>query len=144
MATNSNITICNSTSETISDSESDDTKTKSTETGPAPETATDKTPPKKKLKRLSRFQAAWESDFEWCRKVYGNVYEAQCTLCNRKFSIGHGGRTDVTTHSKSDIHMRNVSAARSSSVRSYFVKSTPTGLERQVGFYLLGCNSFCL
>lgn len=92
------------------------------------------TPPKKKLKRLSRFQKTWESDFDWCRKVYDNEYEAHCTLCNRKFSIGHGGRNDVTTHSKSDVHIRNVSAARSSSVRSYFVKSTPTGLDRQVGF----------
>jgi len=90
------------------------------------------TPKKKKAKRLSRFQTKWESDFDWCRRVPGNMFEANCTLCNRNFGIGHGGRNDLTIHSKSDLHKGNVNAARSSSVFSYFVKSTPTGLDKQV------------
>ena len=54
------------------------------------------TPKKKKAKRLSRFQTKWESDFDWCRRVPGNMFEANCTLCNRNFGIGHGGRNDLT------------------------------------------------
>lgn len=60
------------------------------------------------------------------------MFEANCTLCNRNFGIGHGGRNDLTIHSKSDLHKGNVNAARSSSVLSYFVKSTTTGLDKQV------------
>jgi len=60
------------------------------------------------------------------------MFEANCTLCKRNFGIGHGGRNDLTIHSKSDLHKGNVNSARSSSVLSYFVKSTPTGLDKQV------------
>ena len=90
------------------------------------------TPPKKRVKRLCSFQTSWESEFTWCRKVSGNCFEAQCTLCSKKFSIGHGGRNDLTTHAKSDSHTRYVMAAKCSSVRSFFVKSAPTGIDRQV------------
>jgi hypothetical protein len=93
---------------------------------------TDTTPQKKKAKRLCRFQTSWESEFTWCRKVSGNCFEAHCVLCCKKFSVGHGGRNDLTAHTKSDLHKRNVVAAKSESVRSFFVKSTPTGIDRQV------------
>jgi len=83
----------------------------------------DRTPPK--MKRLCRFKQSWEKDFEWCRKVPGNEFKA-CTLCRREISIGHGGLHDVSTHNKSELHLRAVDAARSSSVRSFFVAAEVT------------------
>ena len=106
----------------------------------------DRTPPKKKMKRLCRFKQSWETEFEWCRKVSENDYKAFCTLCRREFSIAHGGLHDVSTHSKSELHLRAVDAARSSSIRSFFVATTPAGVDRQVGsicsfHHLLSLNS---
>ena len=91
----------------------------------------DRTPPKKKIKRLCRYKQSWEKDFEWYRKVPGNEFKACCTLCRREFSIGHGGLHDVSTHNKSELHLRAVDAARSSSVRSFFVRTSPAGVDRQ-------------
>jgi hypothetical protein len=90
------------------------------------------TPPKKKVKRLCRFMPTWEKEFTWCKQVIGNRFEAQCTLCHKTFSVGHGGRNDLTSHTKSDMHARNTMAAKCSSIQSFFVKSTPTGIDKQV------------
>jgi hypothetical protein len=92
----------------------------------------DATPPKKKRKRLCRFNSSWAKEFSWCRGVTKNCFEVECTLCRRRFSIGHGGRNDLTSHMKSDSHKRNASAAKCSSIPSFYVKSTPTGIDKQV------------
>jgi hypothetical protein len=60
------------------------------------------------------------------------MFEGRCTLCGKTFSVGHGGKNDVTQHSKSEAHTKAVEAARSSSVRSYFVIAAPIGVDRQV------------
>ena len=62
----------------------------------------------------------------------GQHVKASCMLCRQEFSIGHGGLHDVSTHSKSELHLctHHVDAARSSSVRSFFIRNTPTGVDR--------------
>ena len=90
------------------------------------------TPPKKKIKRLCRFLSTWETEFTWCRQVPGNQFKAQCTLCHTRFSISHGGRNDLTSHATTGLHVRNTKPAKCSDVRSFFVKSTPTGIDKQV------------
>ena len=61
------------------------------------------TVPKKKAKWLCSFQASWEADYERCGKVASNKFKAHCTLCNRKFTVGHGGLNDIMHHFKSSI-----------------------------------------
>lgn len=90
-------------------------------------------PPKKKRKRLCAFNPSWETDYNWCRKVPGDKFKARCTACDKVFSVGHGGLHDVTQHSKTPTHTGAVSAARSASVRGYFVRTSPTGVDKQVG-----------
>ena len=94
--------------------------------------ASESPPPRKKAKRLCRFQSSWVDEFSWCQKVPGNIFQAHCRVCTRKFSIAHGGKNDLTVHGKSDVHLKNVAAAKSSSVAAFFVRSTPTGLDKQV------------
>ena len=75
-----------------------------------------------KKKRLCRFQTPWEEQFSWSQKVAGNIYEAHCKVCMRKFSIAHGRRNDMTAHPKADLHLKSAAAAKSSSVASFFVR----------------------
>ena len=90
-------------------------------------------PHKKKAKRLCAFRPSWEMDNNWCRKVPGNKFKARCTVCGKTFSVAHGGLHDVTQYSKSPTRTGAVSAARSASAHGYFVRTAPTGLDRQVG-----------
>jgi hypothetical protein len=71
--------------------------------------------------------------------VSENYFQAQCTLCRKKFAIGHGGRNDLTVHATSDFHICNVKAAHCSSVLSFFVKPSPTGIDKQVCNALYTC-----
>jgi hypothetical protein len=101
----------------------------------------DTTPPKKR-KRLCRFNPAWLKEFSWCREVPSNRFEVECKLCRRIFSVGHGGKNDISSHNKSDFHKRNVASAKCSSIRSFYVASTPTGLDKQVSMsncYFVAC-----
>jgi len=56
--------------------------------------------PPKKPKRLYNYRADWSAEFNWCLKVAVNVFAAECNLCRKTFSIGHGGRSDLLQHSK--------------------------------------------
>ena len=68
----------------------------------------DTTPPKKKTKRLCNYRAEWSAEFTWCQKVAGNVFAADCNLCRKTVSIGHGGRSDLIQHSKTEGHQKAV------------------------------------
>lgn len=93
----------------------------------------DTTPPKKKPKRLCNYRAEWSAEFTWCQKVAGNVFAADCNLCRKTVSIGHGGRSDLIQHSKTEGHKKAVRGATTTSVRKFFTNvSLPTGIDRQV------------
>ena len=94
-----------------SDSESDTNSASNTSVG---------TPAKKKPKRLCRYRAEWSAEFSWSVKVAGNVFAADCNLCRKTVSIGHGGRSDLLQHSKTDGHKKAVRAATTTSVHKFF------------------------
>ena len=79
------------------------------------------TPPKKKVKRLCPFMPTWEKEFMWCKQVIGKRFEPQSTLRCKTFSVGHGGRNDLTSHTKSDMHARNTMAAKCSLLIHSFI-----------------------
>jgi len=92
------------------------------------------TPPTKKPKRLCNYRAEWIVKFNWCLKVPGNVFAADCNLCRKTVSIGHGGRSDLVQHSKTEGHKKAVRGATTTSVRKFFTNvNLPTGIDRQVG-----------
>jgi len=96
--------------------------------------ATVGTPTKKKPKRLCRYRADWSVEFSWSTKVTGNVFAADCNLCRKTVSIGHGGRNDLLQHSRTDGHKKAVRAAITTSVHKFYTNvSQPTGIDRQVG-----------
>lgn len=66
------------------------------------------TPPRKKKKRMQKYREEWEKENSWVGKVQDNEYKANCTVCRRIFSIGHGGLADLRQHAASSGHMRNV------------------------------------
>lgn len=51
-----------------------------------------------------------------CKSAPDNYSEVNCSLCNSRFSVGHGGNTDIQEHLKSRKHQNGVTA----------VTSTPT------------------
>ena len=53
----------------------------------------------------------------------------------RKISVAHGGRNDMTAHTKADLDLKSAAGAKSSSVASFFVRSTPSGLDKQVCWF---------
>ena len=77
----------------------------------------DTTPPQKKPKRLCNYRAEWSAEFTWCLKVAGNVLAADCKLCRKTVSIGHGSRSDLIQHSKTEGHKKAVRGATTTSVR---------------------------
>jgi hypothetical protein len=78
-------------------------------------------PSAKRPKRLCHFDDSWPKEFKGIKKSSLGDTFARCVLCNSDFSIGHGGRNDVTAHVKGKRHNDIATAAGSSkSVSSYF------------------------
>lgn len=88
--------------------------------------------PLKKRKRMCRYRSEWSGEFTWCKNVRANIFAAECTICQKTFSIAHGGRSDLVKHSLKSCHKTAARAAHASAIQSYFVKATPTGIDRQV------------
>ncbi|XP_056132361.1 zinc finger and BTB domain-containing protein 17-like [Lampris incognitus] len=66
----------------------------------------ERSPPKKKTKRLKKYRSKWENDYYWLKCVSDNVYKANCTVCRRVFSIGHGGVGDIKQHGSGENHRK--------------------------------------
>lgn len=83
-----------------------------------PGTSTYKSPPKK-TKRLCTFRDDWKKSYQWLTKGDSEFY-ARCKLCNKDFSISHGGLSDVKQHDKGSEHKRRSTAGITSQVMSNF------------------------
>uniref|UniRef100_A0A8C6U2L6 HAT C-terminal dimerisation domain-containing protein n=1 Tax=Neogobius melanostomus TaxID=47308 RepID=A0A8C6U2L6_9GOBI len=70
-------------------------------------------------KRKSRLTQELLEQYRFLRKVPGNENAAFCTLCKCEFSVAHGGKADVQSHSKTSKHKRWEQAG-SSSVSPFF------------------------
>lgn len=59
-------------------------------------------------KQGTKYSKTWEKlpEFkEWLVSVESDNSKAKCLWCNYEFSISHGGKNDVTSHSKRKQHM---------------------------------------
>lgn len=60
-----------------------------------------------KARRKTKFNNSWKETFTWISAVRGDDFSANCNICNKKFSIHHGGASDIKQHSQTDKHVKN-------------------------------------
>lgn len=63
-------------------------------------------PKKKKQRRVCSFSDVWKKNYSFIKSVPNNNYKAHCTLCQRDFSITHGGKNDIEKHQNSNEHKK--------------------------------------
>ena len=44
-----------------------------------------------KAKRKIKFNNSWKDMYTWIIVVRGDEFSANCNICNKKFSVHHGG-----------------------------------------------------
>ena len=59
-----------------------------------------------KAKRKTKFNNSWKETYTWISVVRGGEFSGNCNIGN-KFSIQHGGISDIRQHSKADKHVKN-------------------------------------
>ena len=59
-----------------------------------------------KAKRKTKFNNSWKEAYIWISFVRAE-FSANCNSFNKKFSIHHGGISDVRQQSKTDEHVKN-------------------------------------
>jgi hypothetical protein len=59
-----------------------------------------------KERRKTKFNSSWKESFTWISAVRGDEFSASCNICNKKFSIHHGGVSDIKQHSNTDKHIK--------------------------------------
>ncbi|XP_060125518.1 uncharacterized protein LOC118081198 [Zootoca vivipara] len=79
--------------------------------------------PSKKAKTMCKYLEKWESEFSFLKKSRVGHSYAFCTICSCEFSVSHGGRNDVTQHTKSAKHKRGVEAQKNAPTMSTCVTS---------------------
>jgi len=82
-------------------------------------------PPKKKFKRLVKFNNTWLKNYAWIMSVQ-NEHQAYCKFCRCNISISHGGENDLKKHEKTIKHSQFVKnqSKRISTITSYIPLST--------------------
>ena len=48
-----------------------------------------------KAKRKTKFNISWKETYTWISVVRGDEFSANCNICNKKFSVHHGGISDI-------------------------------------------------
>uniref|UniRef100_H3ASF3 Uncharacterized protein n=1 Tax=Latimeria chalumnae TaxID=7897 RepID=H3ASF3_LATCH len=77
--------------------------------------------PKKKYRQMQRYREEWGKQFSWLCKTE-DPFKACCTVCNKDFSILHGGNYDVKQHAAGEMHIRNIKSKSSSQlINTFFV-----------------------
>ena len=59
-----------------------------------------------KAKRKTKFNNSLRETYTWISVVRVDEFSANCNICNKKFSIHHGG-ISIRQHSKTDKHVKN-------------------------------------
>ncbi|XP_078542395.1 uncharacterized protein LOC144828172 [Lissotriton helveticus] len=82
-------------------------------------------PPKKRAKkRFVKYRPEWELSHHNICKVSEDMFKARCNLCNKDFSIAHGGERDIKTHEAGAQHKKNASGrAKMATISSYLQPS---------------------
>ncbi|VDI01407.1 Hypothetical predicted protein [Mytilus galloprovincialis] len=69
--------------------------------------------PKKKKRVASCKYLIWENDVKyrgWLSKSTLGLSHAFCKVCNRDFTVDHGGLNDVSKHSSTALHQKSFNA----------------------------------
>lgn len=81
-------------------------------------------------KRKCKINSKTVQEFPFIR---GHDENAECTICGAKFSIGHGGRTDIVTHMKSNKHKVALQVKSSSSkMDNYLSVKAVSDMDKQL------------
>jgi len=87
-------------------------------------------------KRKCHFNDNLQKEFPFLKKfAHGGDSETgvRCQICNGTFSLGHGGRSDINQHIKSQKHQLSLaSRASSSKVTEHFKKFVPSNEDLQI------------
>lgn len=60
-----------------------------------------------------QFKKEWVNEYKWLEAFDTDKFRAKCTICNRDFSIGNKGISDVKQHMQSNVHKTKENAAAS-------------------------------
>lgn len=85
-------------------------------------------------KRKCTFNSALQQGFPFIKRAASCDHEVICNHCGVKFSVAHGGRSDVNDHLKSGKHIKCVQAKSS---KGMYLISTSSSV---VYFYLIILN----
>ncbi|CAG9566208.1 unnamed protein product [Danaus chrysippus] len=89
--------------------------------------------PKKKQRRMCSFLDVWMKSYSFIKPALNNKNRALCTLCQKEFSISHGGKNDIEKHQKSNEHQkRERSASLSTSLKLFLKTDQMTTQEEKV------------
>ena len=84
------------------------------------------------MSKKTKYNKSWQDSFDWVSQVKEDYHAARCNICNKVFSIGSGGVSDLKQHSKTAKHTKNAalmkgqSAFRSNSFKLQGGTSKPT------------------
>lgn len=77
--------------------------------------------PNKKPKYACKFNKAWLKEYQFIQPVSTDNTSAHCTWCKSSFSVGAGGKNDITRHCESVKHKTYAkSIKKTSSLTSFF------------------------
>nr|XP_049699481.1 uncharacterized protein LOC126055228 [Helicoverpa armigera] len=85
--------------------------------------ASTSTPKKKKQRRMCSFLDVWMKSYSFIKSVPNNKLRALCTLCQKEFSISHGGKNDIEKHQKCNEHQKRERSASLSASLKIFLKT---------------------
>lgn len=74
-----------------------------------------------KAKYLCKFNEKWTKDFQFIQKSEISDHYVFCTFCKTDFSIGAGGKNDISRHGKGKKHQEIDKALKNAHKISEFV-----------------------
>ena len=79
---------------------------------------------------MCKFRAEWLKTFPWLSKSNSKFY-GRCKLCNKDFSISHGGINDVKYHGNGIGHKQILMTEKASyKMRNFFTKQNSSESEK--------------
>ena len=51
------------------------------------------------MSKKKKYNKSWQDSFDWVSQVKEDYHAPRCNICNKVFSIGSGGVSDLKQHS---------------------------------------------
>ena len=55
-------------------------------------------------KSKTKYSKTWETDFDWLQPFKIDVFSAECSQCQKAFSVSGGGVSQVKSHANSKLY----------------------------------------